>query len=116
MNGQAASLPRLAVALRACPTLSRRTLLYVVQEDVVGGKVKIGHTNGDVRHRLRVLQNGNPRPLRIIATFLVHPFAERDMHHMLDRVGARVRGEWFDPHPEVFRIVDIYREAGFSWS
>lgn len=69
--------------------------LYVISESR-DGPVKIG-TSADPAARLRQLQTGNPRRLRIFYICRLDPedanHAERDLHSEL---GRRMAGEWFD--------------------
>ena len=58
------------------------------------GLVKIGHTTQSIEHRLRTLQTGSSRQLRVIRTLNGPRRAERKFHeHFSER---RRHGEWFD--------------------
>jgi hypothetical protein len=64
-------------------------MIYFIQD---GPYIKIGHTD-NVTKRLDLLQVGNPRPLRIVATMDGDVAFERLLHHKFR--AFRVRREWF---------------------
>ncbi|GAB3161656.1 hypothetical protein GCM10027059_12380 [Myceligenerans halotolerans] len=61
-----------------------------------GDYLKIGHTTRDVERRVRELQTGSPREIRLIA---VLPGAstdtERELHAQFAAYRVRANGEWF---------------------
>jgi hypothetical protein len=65
--------------------------IYVITDDA--GHCKIGWAKVS-ESRLRILQTGNPRTLRLLAVWSGTHDDERRLHHALRR--HRVRGEWFD--------------------
>jgi hypothetical protein len=71
--------------------------VYVVQAQG-DSPIKVG-TATDVRVRIKDLQTGNPRPLRLRA---VLP-GSYDLEHVLHKelAGYRMVGEWFDDQPSI---------------
>lgn len=93
----------------------RRTSgVYIVQQEGPDGPVKIGH--GDVGSRLRTLQTGNGRELRLLRVLEGGRAEEEALHKRFAM--ARRRGEWFDPEPilEAFGIdaEAVWNGAGMS--
>jgi hypothetical protein len=90
-------------------------MIYVLFD---GSHYKIGHGKSP-RDRLRTMQTGNSRPLKIVATVTkddLYEFAtdeqcdwpgfERDLHWYLEQY--RVLGEWFNgAHPHVRAVVEL---------
>jgi len=73
------------------------TYVYFIQARY--GAIKIGHSS-DPEARLRCLQTGTSKPLRLIAKFPFESRAEaagleRELHRKLHKY--RCRGEWFRP-------------------
>lgn len=75
--------------------------IYFIQA-VDGGPIKVGRTEWMTR-RLESLQVGNPKQLVVLG---VEPLPldellarERELHQQFDY--ARVRGEWFEPVPDL---------------
>jgi hypothetical protein len=70
--------------------------LYIISESP-NGPVKIGRSISP-GSRLATLQTGNPRPLRIYASYLLPDddvvMAEEHLHHELEH--RAMVGEWFD--------------------
>lgn len=69
------------------------------QDEVVyfisdGTAVKVGTTRRDIESRLRALQTGNPRTLRLLAAIPGGEVVEKRIHTALD--AHRLSGEWFD--------------------
>lgn len=78
--------------------------VYFIQDE--SGPIKIGVSFGDPWSRYRSIQTGNPRD--------VHPLGMVEFdQHALDLEGdlharfasSRVRGEWFDPTPELLTYI-----------
>jgi hypothetical protein len=79
-------------------------LVYFVQS-VEGGPIKIGKS--DIirfRDRLIALQQGNPVELKLIGSFAGGYASEKELHEELAEY--RVRGEWFQDHPFVLRVMN----------
>lgn len=77
-----------------------------------GTPVKIGYT-GDVKKRLRQLQNAHPKPLTL-AFGLTHEDlkAVRDLEKALHRFfrSDLIQGEWFRATPEMRDFADVVYE------
>lgn len=67
------------------------------------GPVKIGIAK-DPQGRLRDLQVGCPFPLKLLATVSGGMEKEQRLHEELQEF--RMEGEWFQPTPEVFAVVE----------
>lgn len=78
-------------------------LVYFIR-DGEDGPIKIGRTN-NLAHRLGILQTGNPRTLTVLAVTRAH--AEKDLHYQF--WDHRIRGEWFEPHPEIVGFAERVR-------
>lgn len=76
--------------------------LYFIQV-AGGGPVKIG-ISSDVRKRLDGLRTSCPYPLELRRTVRRMGLLERPLHAQL--AAARLRGEWFEPTPDVLAVVD----------
>lgn len=85
-------------ALRASSTV--RSFVYFIQAD--DGRVKIGKARRPSQ-RLKELQTGSSRNLRLVGLLLGDRQAERVLHERY-KVWC-VGGEWFSPHPEVLEAV-----------
>lgn len=78
--------------------------IYFVQEGEAG-PVKIGWTQQDLVARLNQIQNGNPRPVRLIGLLVVDSpvQAEEALHaHFAD---WHIRGEWYEPGPSLMEFI-----------
>jgi len=73
--------------------MAMTTDLYVIGEGAGSGLVKIGRAR-DARRRLREIQTGYPRELRLLHVEFGEGGAEKQLHRLLR--GSRCRGEWFD--------------------
>lgn len=81
--------------------------VYFIQ-DVASGQIKIGYAT-DPQGRLYRLQVGNPNELRMLA-YLPHPEAADLEVHLHSRFSQhRGRGEWFQPAPELLRLIRVIR-------
>ena len=78
-----------------------RRMIYAMQAGD-NGPVKIGIAINPAS-RLRELQTGNPQALRIVEKIDAPDRQERFLHERLKE--HRIRGEWFNPHPEVFGVL-----------
>ena len=77
---------------RTYPNGLKHKNLYVIEEE--GGNFKVGVSN-DVVQRLKMLQCGNPRKLRVVEVFDNEPGLEKLIHITLDH--RKLNGEWFRP-------------------
>lgn len=66
-----------------------RFFTYVLSDSTA---LKIGNTRGNVKDRIKKLQVGNPRNIRLIGGF--HGNFETELHHKFS--GFRLRGEWYE--------------------
>lgn len=82
-------------------------VLYFAQEGD-DGPVKIGYS-ANARKRVPMLQVGNARRLRFLASMPAEPGTERAWHDRFE--SARIRGEWFEPVPELLAAIDDVRAA-----
>lgn len=96
-DGSSTSTPMRSALLRK---RSRHAdgVIYFIQEGE-DGPVKIGWTSMSPEQRLYSMQTGNPRDLRVIAWAPGSQDYEKKFHEQLGF--ARIRGEWFHPHPAV---------------
>lgn len=95
-----------------------QTYIYFIQDDP-GTPVKIGYTNR-VGARIKALQTGNSRELRLIAVLPAPPCIETAYHRQLG--SERVLGEWFKgPMTDVLvskacdlaeRMINAYDHSG----
>jgi hypothetical protein len=78
-------------------------VIYFVQAEIIG-RIKIGYcARGHFEKRLSHLQIGSPVELRVLATCRGDRTREAILH---DRFAAsRVRGEWFEPTPDLVRFI-----------
>ena len=77
--------------------VSNEAQVYFVQMGV-GGPIKIGKAL-NVQRRIGVLQVGFPIPLTLLAVCDGGVAREREYHARF--AAARLRGEWFDPVPDL---------------
>jgi hypothetical protein len=90
---------RLAAAGIVKRDKSRR--VYFIQP-TGGGLIKIGMSSNP-RERLNLLQTGCPVELRILGTLPGGQPLELELHQRF--AAHRVRGEWFEPVPELLAVV-----------
>lgn len=76
-------------------------MIYFVQ-DGDGSPIKIGRSVTPQK-RIRMLQTGNARRLRVLATAPGSAQRESEIHRRL--AAHRVQGEWYHPAPEVFALI-----------
>ena len=83
--------------------------IYIISD---GELVKIGFSS-NVKRRLKQLQTGNPKTLKLIATFDYKPrgriterIMERRIHYLLRQFKIRRKGEWFN-FPEHDILIEI---------
>lgn len=67
--------------------------LYIIQMAATGD-VKIGRSDA-VESRLRQLQTGCPKKLRVILHAPNLGYQEKELHQLLRRHKTRAKGEWF---------------------
>lgn len=89
------------------------TIYFIEMEGT--NSIKIGFTaNNDVTARMRQLQTGQPKKLRLLGSLPGDQDAERTLHAVF--AGYRSNGEWFDG-PPVFRRFLVYAITnGWPWS
>ena len=76
--------------------------IYFVSD---GSKIKIGRAV-NVLNRLRAMQTGHPKPLRVLATVLAHKSVEPMLHRRF-RAHQITRGkEWFRAAPELTAFIE----------
>jgi hypothetical protein len=87
------------------------TWIYAIQAGE-NGPIKIGIATNPTE-RLKTLQQGNAADLRGLAAWRAPSCEERQLHREFDY--ARIRGEWFQPVPE---LVDLVLRLGYfeDWS
>lgn len=76
--------------------------IYVLQE-VTGGPFKIGFAN-DIVERIKQLQTGNWRELKLVAFHRGSSKLEAQLHRIHAR--HRIRSEWFADCADVREVVD----------
>jgi hypothetical protein len=79
-------------------------VIYFMQIDMPESPVKIGFTKTSVRRRIMTLQQMAPFRIKWLGYFDGHYTEERKAHRKFHDI--RVRGEWFQPTPEVFAFID----------
>lgn len=77
-----------------------RGAIYFIQAG--SGPIKIGFSK-DVSSRLMDLQVASPANLSLLATIEGYPEDETAVHCQFD--GYRIRGEWFQPGPELLNFI-----------
>jgi hypothetical protein len=75
--------------------------VYVVQQAVTGA-VKVGRSD-DVAYRFEKLKTGSPYELTLIGEIDESRYPERWIHRHLK--AYRMRGEWFEPAPEMLEFL-----------
>lgn len=85
------------------PREARPTKLYFIQAGL-DGPIKIGRAV-DPRQRLAQLQTASPYELRLLASWDIEDgISELAVHARFE--DAHLRGEWFEPVPELLRFVE----------
>ena len=79
----------------------RGTFMYAIQAGD-DGPVKLGITQ-DPAQRIKTLQTANPHELRGLAAWRILPEEEKAIHQQFAH--ARIRGEWFQPVPDLLDFV-----------
>lgn len=79
-------------------------MLYAIQASV-DGPIKLGSAR-DPEQRLVALQIAQHDTLRLIATWEGTSRDEAALHHRF--AALRIRGEWFQPAPELLRAIASY--------
>jgi hypothetical protein len=93
--------------LAPVPTARVRNVYFI--QPVGGGLIKIGIA-ADVAARLALLQTGCPIELRVIGVIPgAKATTETALHHHF--AAARVRGEWFEPTPELLAYIAEHAEV-----
>lgn len=76
-------------------------MIYFIQ-GAMGGPIKIGYTN-NLGRRLFELQEGNPYPLRVLATTEGDRKVEGLLHRKFSEYRYRI--EWFEDAPELLEFI-----------
>ena len=87
-------------------------MIYAATTSKAKFPVKIGQTSGDVHERLRNLQTGCPYPLDSVSAVEAE-ISDTDVHFLLSPF--RTAGEWFQPDPVVFRVVERLESEEFQF-
>ncbi len=78
-------------------------MIYFLQAEIIG-RIKIGYTSkAKADKRLHNLKCGSPVELKLLTWTGGDRQKEQELHQRFAH--ARVRGEWFDPVPELVRYV-----------
>lgn len=88
-----------------------RIWLYAFQAGP-GGPIKIGISRNP-KQRLATLQRATAETLIPRAAWRGFPFEEKQIH--AEYADARLRGEWFEPVPDLLKLVDAYGDNYDSW-
>lgn len=68
-------------------------------------EIKIGFTAGKIEDRLRALQTSHPHNLQVLAISRGNREHEKALHEKFASI--RLRGEWFEPHPELLTYISV---------
>ena len=71
--------------------------------------IKIGYTSGQVKKRLNSLQTAHPYKLHLLATLPGTREYEKSLHERFS--SFRLKGEWFDPHPDLLAFISVVRKG-----
>lgn len=85
--------------------------VYFVQEGK-SGSIKIGFAK-NVKTRIKSLQTGNSRDLRLLCAIEGDPSLEKSLHKKFSQFLER--GEWFKPAVEIFEFVEASRDPDQSF-
>lgn len=78
--------------------------VYFIQDEDEIGLIKIGKAD-NVEHRLKSLQVGCPMKLKVLAAVSGGAKLEAKLHQKFQH--CRERGEWFNPVPELKRLIGL---------
>lgn len=70
--------------------------IYLLECDQEEGKIyKIGVTQKNISERIKELDNGNPKEIRVVSEYITeYPYkVEKFLHRIYD--SKKVKGEWF---------------------
>lgn len=70
--------------------------IYLIECDQEDGKIyKIGVTQKNISERIKELDTGNPKKMRVVSEYITeYPYkVETFLHHVYD--SKQVKGEWF---------------------
>lgn len=84
------------------PNRGKATRIYFIQEGD-DGPVKIGESTQPER-RMEYHQCGNPRRLRLLGSYSARAYDEKAL--LARFADHRIRGEWFEPAPELLAHVE----------
>ena len=79
--------------------------IYFVQDE--RGPIKIGQTGNPYEFRHSGLQTGNPFELKLLLFVPSCKYTEKSIHLRFDKY--RIRGEWFEPAPELLEFIEELR-------
>lgn len=77
-------------------------VIYFIQAGA-DGPIKIGYTKERIQGRLNNMQVGNPAKMRLLGTAAGDKEDEKALHGKFHK--HRIRGEWFDPAPEIRALI-----------
>lgn len=86
--------------------LSGNTVYVYFMQIGNDGPIKIGFTK-HIRHRLSVVQVGNPALVRLIAVTEGGRTQEFELHNRFKKY--RLYGEWFEPNPELLEYISQFK-------
>lgn len=89
--------------------MSRCSLAYVVQLDLPGGPIKIGHSS-QPRNRFKSFDFATPCDARIVGITLHGKQREADM--LAATESRSIKGEWRYPTAPLMRLLSDYHDAG----
>lgn len=89
--------------------MKRPSLAYVVQLDLPGGPIKVGHSTSP-RNRFKAFDIGTPCDARLIGVTFAGQRREAEM--LAATEGRKIKGEWRYPTQELYRLLAAYHEAG----
>jgi hypothetical protein len=83
------------------PKPDKHPEVYFIQSDA--GPIKIGHSDVGARSRLSQLQTSSPIGLKLLKVLPGTIKLERELHRKFAQY--RLRGEWFQPSPELLEFI-----------
>jgi uncharacterized protein YozE (UPF0346 family) len=85
------------------PVESKGIVYFVLSRDT--GAIKIGFTAGPIEKRLSSLQTAHPHKLQLLASISGNKEYETELHERFSPF--RLRGEWFQAHPELLDFIAV---------
>lgn len=86
------------------PIVSVEGSVYFIRSEKTH-EIKIGFTAGRIEDRLRALQTSHPHKLQVLAISLGNRAHEKALHEKFASI--RLRGEWFEPHPDLLTYISV---------